>query len=104
MVKISLNKESLKRDFGDSPQLTKWVLDSGEACHMTPEVSNFVPVLLIETVIYIKVVDENYITAKKTGRVQINIHDDNGELLIATLCYILFVSELCDHYVNEFGT
>ena len=32
--------------FGDSSQLTNWILDSGATCHMTPEVSYFIPELL----------------------------------------------------------
>ena len=34
---------------GDSSQLTNWILDSGETCHMTPHVSNFIPGSLEET-------------------------------------------------------
>ena len=34
---------------GDSSQLTNWILDSGETCHMTPQVSNFIPGSLEET-------------------------------------------------------
>ena len=30
-------------EYGDSSQLTDWILDSGETCHMTPEVSDFIP-------------------------------------------------------------
>ena len=29
--------------YGDSSQLTNWILDSGTTCHMTPEVSYFIP-------------------------------------------------------------
>ena len=38
MAKISGNDKIPARDFGDSSQLTHWVLDSGETCHMTPQV------------------------------------------------------------------
>ena len=33
--------KSLK--YGDILQLTNWILDSGATCHMTPEVSDFIP-------------------------------------------------------------
>ena len=32
------NDESPSRYFGDSSQLTNWILDSGATCHMTPKV------------------------------------------------------------------
>ena len=31
------------KDYGDSSQLTNWILDSGATCHMTPEVTDFIP-------------------------------------------------------------
>ena len=37
------NDESYSRDLGDSLQLTNWILDSGATCHMTPQVSDFIP-------------------------------------------------------------
>ena len=40
MARMSGNDESPSRYFGDSSQLTNWVLDSGEMCHMTPQVSD----------------------------------------------------------------
>ena len=43
MARMSDNEESPCRDFGDSSQLTNWVLDSGATCHMTPQVSYFIP-------------------------------------------------------------
>ena len=35
--------------FGESSQLTNWNLDSGSTCHITPQVSNFIPGLLEDT-------------------------------------------------------
>ena len=61
------NKESPKRDFGDSSQLTNWILDSGATCHMKPKYSRFLPGSLVETDKYIGVLDEYFITAKQTG-------------------------------------
>ena len=43
------NYESPSRDFGDSSQLTNLILDSGATCHMTPNVSDFIPGSLEDT-------------------------------------------------------
>ena len=42
MARMSDNEEFPSGNFGDSLQLTNWVLDSGEMYHMTPEVSYFI--------------------------------------------------------------
>ena len=36
MARMSDNDECLGENFGDSLQLTNWILDSGATCHMTP--------------------------------------------------------------------
>ena len=46
MTRMSDNDESPGEIFGDSSQLTNWVLDSEATCHMTPEVSGFISSLL----------------------------------------------------------
>ena len=43
MEQISVNDEFHSGDFGDSLQLTNWILYSIETCHMTSEVSDFIP-------------------------------------------------------------
>ena len=43
MARIYDNSESPSRYFGGSLQLTNWILDSGATCHMTPQVSDFIP-------------------------------------------------------------
>ena len=43
MAQMSGNDESPSRDFGDNSQFTNWILDSGATCHMTPQVSDFIP-------------------------------------------------------------
>ena len=43
MERMSSNDERSSEHYGDSFQLTNWILDSGETCHMTPEVSDFIP-------------------------------------------------------------
>ena len=43
MAQTYYNIESAGKDFGDSLQQTTLILDSNETCHMTPEISDFVP-------------------------------------------------------------
>ena len=71
--------------YGDSSQLTNWILDSGATCHMTPEVSDFIPGTLEDTDKYIGVADGHHVTAKQNGQVKIQMCDDNGKPFIATL-------------------
>ena len=40
---MSSNDECSSEKYGDSSQLTNWILDLGETCHMTPAVSDFIP-------------------------------------------------------------
>ena len=40
------NDEFPSKHFGDSFQLTNWILDYGATCHMTPEVSYFITGIL----------------------------------------------------------
>ena len=68
---MSDNDECSSRDFGDSLQLTNWILDSGATCHMTPEVSDFISGSLEDTDKHIEVADGNQIMAKQEGQVQI---------------------------------
>ena len=49
MARMSGNDEYPSGNFGDSLQLTNWILDSGETCHMTPEVQDFIPSSLEDT-------------------------------------------------------
>ena len=43
MARMSNDDVSKNKDYGDSSQLTNWILDSGATCHMTPEVTDFIP-------------------------------------------------------------
>ena len=43
MACMSDKDEYISGDFGDSSQLTNWILYSGAACHTTPQVSDFIP-------------------------------------------------------------
>ena len=44
MAHMSNNNECPSGNFGDSSQLTNWILDSGATCHMTLEDSNLLQV------------------------------------------------------------
>ena len=85
MSRISLNVEKSRGYFWDTLQLTNFILDSGVTCHMTPDISDFVPGSLVETDKYIEVVDGHFFTAKKKGQVQIKIWENYGKPFIATL-------------------
>ena len=96
MARISSNDECSSEKYGDSSQLTIWVLDSGATCQMTPEVSDFVPGSLEDTDKYIEVADGHHVTAKQKDHVRIKICDDNGKPFIATLYNVLLAPDLCD--------
>ena len=49
MAQMSNDDVSKNKDFGDSSQLTNWILDSGSTCHMTPEDTDFIPGSLEDT-------------------------------------------------------
>ena len=69
MARMSSNEESSNEKYGDSSQLTNWILDSEATCHMTPEVSDFIPGSLEDTDKYIEVAGGHHITAKQNGQV-----------------------------------
>ena len=49
MARMSSNDERKSVKYGESSQLTNWILDSGATCHMTPEISDFIPGSLEDT-------------------------------------------------------
>ena len=57
MVRMSGNDECPSGKYGESSQLTNWVLDYISMCHMMPEVLNFIPGSLKYTDIHIEVAD-----------------------------------------------
>ena len=65
MARMSSNDERKSGKYGDSSQLTNWILDSGATCHMTPEVTDFIPGSLQDTDKFIEVADGYHITAKQ---------------------------------------
>ena len=56
-------------NFGDSLQLTNWILDFRKKFHMTPEVLDFIPGSLQDTDKYSKVEDGHQVTEKQKGQV-----------------------------------
>ena len=86
---MSSNDKHSSENYGDSSQLTNWILDSGATCHMTPEVSDFIPDSLQDTDKYIEVADRHPVTAKQKGQVRIQMCNNNGNSFIATLHNVL---------------
>ena len=83
-------------NFGDSSQLTDWILDSGATCYMTPEVSYFIPGALEETDNHIEVSGKHHVIVKQKGQVQIKMCGNHGDPFIATLHNVLLAPNLCD--------
>ena len=65
MAQMSVNNKSSSRDLCDSLQLTNFILYLVEMCHITPQVSGFIPGSLEDTDKYIEVADGYHVTAKK---------------------------------------
>ena len=57
MARMSSDDKRKSEKYGDSSQLTNWILDSGATYHMTPEVSDFIPGSLEDTDKFIEVSD-----------------------------------------------
>ena len=96
MARMSNDDVHENNDYGDSSQLTNWILDSGDTCHMTPEVKDFIPGSLEDTDKFIEVADEHHVTAKQKGSVRIQMCDNNGKTFVATLYNVLLAPDLCD--------
>ena len=96
MARMSNDDVRENKDYGDSSQLTNWILDSGATCHMTPEVTDFIPGSLEDTDKFIEVADGHHVTAKQKGSVRIQMCDDNGKTFVATLYNVLLAPDLCD--------
>ena len=70
---MSSNDERSSEKYGDSSQLTNWILYSRATCHTTPEVSNFIPLSLEDRDKYIEVADGHHVTAKKRSSTNTNV-------------------------------
>ena len=71
MARIYDNDKITSKYFGDSSQLISWILYSGAMCHMTPQVSYFIPGSLEDIDKHIEVADGHHVSAKQNGKSQI---------------------------------
>ena len=69
MARMYGNDEFHSGNSRDSSQLTNQILDSGATCHMTPDISNFIPSSLEDTDKQIDVTDRHDVTAKQKRKV-----------------------------------
>ena len=67
MARMSDNDESPSRYFGDSFQLTNWILYSGALCHNIQQVSDYIPGSLEDRDKNIEVEDRYHVTTKQKG-------------------------------------
>ena len=96
MARLSSNDKRKSEKYGDSSQLTNWILDLVAMCHMKPEVSDFITGSLEDTDKYIEVSDGHHVTAKQKGQVRIQMCDNNRKNFIAKLYNSLLAPDLCD--------
>ena len=96
MAWMSNYDKRANKDYGNSSQLTNWILDSGATCHMTPAVTDFIPGSLENMYKFIEVAEVHHVTAKQKGSVRIQMCDDNGKTFVATLYNVLLAPDLCD--------
>ena len=96
MTRMSSDDKRESNDYGDSFQLTNWMLDSGVTCHMTPEVTDFIPGSLEDTDKFIEVADRHHVTAKQKGSVRIQMCDNNGKTFFETLYNLVLALDLCN--------
>ena len=75
----------------------------GATCHMTPEVSDFIPCSLEYTDKHIEVADGHHVMTGgkgnlqiKKGKYKLKTCDNNGDPFIATLHNILLAPDLCN--------
>ena len=66
---MSSNDKRSSEKYGDSSQLTNWILDLGATCNMEPEVSDFIPGSLEDSDKFIEVADGHHVLAKQKGQV-----------------------------------
>ena len=86
MARMSNDDKCENTDYGDSPQLTNWILDSGATCHMTPEVMDFIPESLEDTDKFIEVADGHNVTEKQKGSVRIQMSRRNKKVQYLYKC------------------
>ena len=96
MARMSCNNKCPGGNFGDSSQLTKYILDYGSIFHMKQEVLDFIPGSLGDTDKHIEVADGHHVTARKKRQAQIKMCNNNRDPFVATLHYVLLAPYLCD--------
>ena len=96
MAQMSSDDERKTGNYGDSSQLTNWILDWGATCHMTTEVTDYIPVSLEDMDKSIEVADGHHVTAKQKGSVLIQMCNDNGKKFVAILYNVLLALDLYD--------
>ena len=64
MASIYSNAQGPRSDFGDSPQLNNWNLDSGTMCHMKPYILDFITGSFLKTDKYIETAVANFVTGQ----------------------------------------
>ena len=101
MARMSNGDKRENKYFGHSSQLTNLILDSRAICHMTLEVTDFIPGSLEDTDKFIEVADGNHVTARQKGPVHIQMFDDNGKTFVATLYNVLLAPYLCDRIFSS---
>ena len=108
LARMSGNDECSSENFGDSSQLTNWILDYGATCHMKPEVSYYITGSLEDTDKYIEVADGHHVTAKQKVQARIKMCEDNRDPYLngtqRTFGTKLMRQVILNHYINEFRT
>ena len=84
VAQMSNNDKRSSEKYGDSSQLTNWILDLVETCHMKPEISDFITGSLEDTDKYIEVANKHHVTGEKV-QVQIQMCNNNIKTFIETL-------------------
>ena len=93
---MSANDKCPSGNYGDSSQMTNFILDSVATYRMTPEVSRFIQNWLEDTDKHIEVADRHHVTATQKGQEQIKMCDNNWDPFISTLHNALLALDLCN--------
>ena len=96
MARMSSDDERKSVKCVYNSQLTNCILDSGATCHMTPEVSDFIPGLLEDKDKHIEVADGHYVTAKQKGQLRIKMCNNNEDTFIAAFHNVLLAPDRCN--------
>ena len=73
MARMSSDDKRKSVKYGDSLQLNNCILRLGATCHMTPEISDFIPGSLEDTDKLIEVADGHHVTTKKKFSTYTNV-------------------------------